>query len=365
MISYIRPVFSFKEYVGCFIYRRKKAAESLMELRRRGAKFLYVREKQRYCLSSFLRDIGWRKEKILMPAYTCSSLDDAVRDSGNIPLFYDITDDFKVDLFSLKKEAQKGIKAIIISDVYGIRMDIAEYLSSVVEKPLIIADYAHHESLDFDSDNRRYLDVAIFSSAYYKPISSSGVGILAVISNQVSAKDSVYIDDSFWASLIDNLKLFAVNFLLRSRLLKYVYRVSKHNKEAGFDRSRPATLVSLSHINKFFLPHDKTDRVRLNDLLKEKFRFFNPIQPLNIHKTYFSIVVGEMQKEAIHSMCLKKGVLLGNIFGVIAGKDSGHCPNALHYSKRVLNLPFLREGSLRDEEKMISTILEVIADDSI
>jgi len=358
MISYIRPDFSFNEIWRTFIFRKKIAAKSLKKLKRIGIRSLYIREKQRYCLSSFLQDMEWVGENILIPAYTCASVANAIRISGNTPLFYDVTDDFQVDLNSLKVEAEKGIKAIIISDVYGIKMDISSYISTISKKPLIIADFAHYESFEFNINDRDYVDVVMFSSAYYKPISSSGIGVLAIVSNRIEIEDSIQINDSFISSIIGAIKICLISFILRSTILKYIYHFVVQKDKVCFEKVKPAPLISLAQINKFFTLNK--DRNALNSLYYENFNTLNPIQPGNNSKTYFSIIVDETKRKELHSYCLKRGILLGNIFGRIAGNGNNNCPKAIYLSKRVLNLPYLRDISPYEQKKIILTVLDAL-----
>jgi len=362
MIPYIRPEVSVRDIVRSLLSYRRKAKESLEMLKRLGAKSLYIREKQRYCLCDFLMDMGWTNENILLPGFTCDSVAEAVRESGNTPLFYDITPDFEVDKETFEKEAAKGIKAVILSDVYGINMDISPYRSKVPAGTLIIADFAHREYISFDVQGREYIDVIMFSSAYYKPIPSCGIGILAVVSDKVTLQDSIQANYSLFMCILACIRLLLIDVLLISSVAGFAYQFSrrkggKNDLNNLFDKANPALAISLVQISKCFSA--KREGGELYDLYSTELNDLEFVRPTPKGRmTYCSFLVNSAKKNEIHSFCLKKGLLLGNIFGDIAGKGHANCPNANFISKKVLNLPYLTSISKKEKQKAISIILD-------
>jgi len=329
-----------------------------------GARSIYIRKKQRYALTAFLKDIGWSNRRILIPAFTCHSVSQAIKKSGNNVYFYDINKDFTVNIGSLKKTSENGVDAVIVSDVYGIEMDISQWLNETDKHPLIIGDFAHHENISFNSMERKYCDVVMYSSAYYKPIASSGAGILAVISDRVDTEDSLMIDFSLFRAIYDSLIIYAIDKILEFPIVKYVIDFIIKNEGETYRHAlktvEAASSVSLAQIL------DSIDRSPMNrkEIKRSYLSYMSSLVFIDNKKeeamTYLSFLVEPGAIKRIHAEALKKGVLLGRIFHDIAGMGDESCPTANYTSQRVLNLPFLRINKKDRIKKVSHIVLEAI-----
>ena len=73
--------------------------------------------------------------------YNCNSVMSAVEKAEHKCVFIDVTDEFKIDLRDLQKK-RNDIKALVVTNLYGIRNDIDEVKKIIKEIP-IIEDCAH------------------------------------------------------------------------------------------------------------------------------------------------------------------------------------------------------------------------------
>jgi len=342
MIPYIAPSHKLTELIRTVNYRETLAYELINRLRRNGAHSIYVREKLRYALSSFLSDAGYFKKRILVSAYTCNTVAQAVKSVGAIPIYYDITKDFQPDIKSLINEANKDIAAVIISDVYGVPQNIHPWLQNLSNKPLVIADFAHHLDFDFDLGNRPWIDVILFSSNYYKPISSVGCGILCILTDKLDLEDSIMINNNYLRAVKKTVLLWLINLALHSPFLPFIYRniFKKSGDKRLFslkEMSKPASTVALAQA---FVSRRTCNRKENYDIYQRSIPNI-PIIECGENATYYSILVTPEEKEHIHREALRRGLLLGRIFGEIAGKGSLSCPASNDLANRVLNMPFL------------------------
>lgn len=369
MITYISPKLSFKYLLRSLFYYKDRARRVIDYCYDTGAKSVYLRKKQRYALTSFLKDIGWKNKNVLIPAYTCRSIRDAVEASGNCVSFYDINSHFNPDIASIEAVARKSrIDAIIISDVYGVKMDISYFLKMIDYKPLIIADFAHYDNIDVKNIKRKYIDIVMYSSAYYKPVPSSGLGLLLVISDRIKSKSSVLVSYSWLKAVVASVKLIAIKIILSTIFMKYFLKFRKGSTQLENEFyitkiSEPVAAISLSQIENKFVPHKSNNHKKALFLnYQQSIKALNSFLPYSDCLTYFTILVPEDKRDYFHLRALDCGLLLGRIFGNIAGEGEDNCPVSNMISRRVLNLPYLICLNDKKKKRIIKIINEVIED---
>jgi len=358
MIPYISPEFTFSQLVKAIIHRKKEFQEFYRKTSEEGAKSIYIREKQRYALADFLNDVGMNNQRVLVPAFTCRSVADAVREANAIPVYYDITPNLEVDLVSIEKAAKDGVEAIIVSDIYGKHMDIYDWLDSLVERPVVIGDFAHHDEIRLTDVNRPYFDVVMYSSAYYKPMRSMGFGLLCLLTDKVQVKDSILISTSIVSATFGTLKIWLTSILLKSFLFNTVYKlIQLINKKIHvvdvFDSKRPANIAAFSQYIRSSVP-DKKERNLIAEYYKKMLPSLTAISGGG-NETYYSVLIEPDIRNNLHKEALKQGVFLGNIISDIACTDEKECPNAMYLSKRITNLPFL---CCINKYKKVTTIIK-------
>lgn len=342
MIAYISPDKGLASLLGIFSQRRSLSQSLIRTLRAAGARAIYVRARQRYALASFLADAGFRGKRVLVPGYTCDTVATAVRAAGAKPVFYDAGSDFQPDFHSLDRNLTASASAIIVSDVYGVSQDIGAWLNGLPERPLVIGDFAHHYGFEFDRAGRPWLDVVMFSSSYYKPIRSTGCGLLCVLSKSPAVDDSILLDDGIGADLKNTLLLWFIKQVLRSPFLPWLYRrlIAREVESQAFDldaAQAPAGTIALAQV---FAGQAEDCRAENRDVYRRKLTGV-PVIGVDANSTYYTIQLPARLRDRFHQLALRRGLLLGRIFGDIAGREDEGCPHANELAERVLNLPFL------------------------
>ena len=158
-------------------------------------------------------------------AYNCHTVANAVVNAGCTPIFIDVTEDLHIDIASIPS----GLDAIVVTNLFGIRNDIAAIRKRCPDA-IIIVDNAHGYGLPVEGDFTVY-------SINQGKMPALGEGGILVVSNQ----DSVFrqkIDD-IYASLpkygyVAQVKLFCsmlVKAIAYSRCLYWLtMRMKKSSK---------------------------------------------------------------------------------------------------------------------------------------
>ncbi len=131
-----------------------------------------------------------RKDKVAITAFNCPAVIDSILNVGAEPIFVDINDCGGFDLSHLKKSIRKGVKAIIITHVYGIVDNIKEIEKICrADNVLIINDLAQVNSF-FSKDINEFGSVQIYSFGPEKPIFSLNIGIITTKEENIATKIS-------------------------------------------------------------------------------------------------------------------------------------------------------------------------------
>lgn len=142
----------------------------------------------RFALLDFLlgirNEIGEKRE-VLVPAFTCSVVCDAVLRAGFVPIFYEISEaNFCIDVGDVKKKLTTKTAAIILQDTFGISAETNELKEIALQRKIVvIQDYALAVP---DPDTDLFGDLVMFSFDHTKPINTivGGVGLLKTTGNQ-------------------------------------------------------------------------------------------------------------------------------------------------------------------------------------
>lgn len=129
---------------------------------RYGIAFAYGRS----AIVAVCKVLGINEAEIIMPAYTCRVVAEAVVVSGNRPAFVDIDlADFNMDIRAMKDALTSRTRAIIATHMHGYPVDVEEIRATAAdERILIIEDAALLGPLNSDSGGTRLGgDITIFS----------------------------------------------------------------------------------------------------------------------------------------------------------------------------------------------------------
>ncbi len=205
--------------------------------------FLYW--KGRVALYSFLKAINIKEDdEIIIPAYTCVVVANAIIYLGAKPIYVDIDiDTYNANIDNIKRAITSNTKAIICQNTFGLSSNIEEIIEIANKHNLYtIEDCTHGFGGTYkDKPNGTYCDAAFFSTQWNKPF-STGIGGFLLINNKVLIENVNIVNKNLLPPSIKQktiLKIlyFAKNkFLLGSTywILIKIYRfLSKNNLVVG------------------------------------------------------------------------------------------------------------------------------------
>lgn len=98
----------------------------------------------RYGIFQALRSLrGTQGKVVLVPAYDCPVVVQAIVDAGLRPRFYKIATDLSPDATDLRRKWASDVRAIIITNYFGFPADMAAVTDDMRQSALIIEDCAH------------------------------------------------------------------------------------------------------------------------------------------------------------------------------------------------------------------------------
>jgi len=165
---------------------------------------IFLFNRGRDALYIALRALGVTpKDEVILQAFTCIAVPAPILWLGATPRYTDIDPkSFNIDLDKLQSNINEFTKAIIIQHTFGNIFDIKtvrEVVDQVnkdrkeKDKIYIIEDCAHHSILS-NKDVLKYSDIALFSFAQDKSISSTQGGLVVVKSPNIAKVFSILYD---------------------------------------------------------------------------------------------------------------------------------------------------------------------------
>lgn len=347
----------------------------------------------RTALQMALEAIGMKEgDEVLVQAYTCVVVINAIRWSGARPIFVDIKDDFNIDFDDLKNKKTDKTKAIIVQHTFG---KTTESLDKIItwskENNLIIIEDCAHSLGARHNDQLlgTFGDIGMFSFGSDKIISCVRGGALITNNLELSLKIKKEKNSLPYPKRIKTIQhllhypLFSLSkplynmgigkgILYLAKKLnifnKIIYREEKLGLPVNFYPSKLAN--SLAKI--LFFQIDKIEI--FNRHRREIARFYNDnIVNKNIKKPIwneesvwlrYNILLE--QPQVLYREAKEQGIILGNWYDTpIAPKDIdiekteyyvGQCPKTEELSSRSINLPTDHFISIRDARRIVQII---------
>jgi hypothetical protein len=224
-----------------------------------------------------------------------------------------------------------------------VRELVLEHFHDAADRPLLISDLAHAQSITPEDNRVNGYDVLLYSLAYYKPMSFPDLGIGVLRGNLTVERNTIELDNSVVKTLLELIVFYGREIVLKTPLLKLLYRIAPPKGE-GSDWSIPKSRVLSSNVA--FLEHvigrDRSD-------LQWQFLYYDrilagisQIRSLSIDRTlanYYPISVEPRYRNQLHEFCLKQNIYLGRIFAYIDPDPQGIYRYGDWLADRVLNLP--------------------------
>lgn len=231
---------------------------------------LFLYWKGRIGLYSLLKAMGVEEgDEVILPAYTCVVVPNAIIYLGAIPIYVDVSaETYNMDISEVEKAITAKTKAIICQNTYGLSTDL-EVLQAIANKNKIftIEDCTHGFGGTYnDIANGLSCDAAIYSTQWNKPF-SSGIGGFTVTNNaDLSSK---------LLELENQLTLPSSNELFKLKILYFVkrYLINKYNYWPMVNFYR-----WLSHNTPIVVGSSSAGEINSTSIPKDYFKGFSEVQ---------------------------------------------------------------------------------------
>lgn len=316
-------------------------------------------------------------DEILVQAYTCVVVANAIKWTGAKPVYVDIDDGFNMSPASLESRLTNKSKILIIQHTFGLPAKLNELLDIAKHHNLkVIEDCAHSLGARYDGElTGAFGDIGMLSFGSDKIISCVRGGALITANDAIAAKLQSYYDQLTKPSLpktiqhlfhypifyiakpVYNLYIGKIILKLAKKLNiinKIIYKPEKAGERVNFYPAKLANALA----NILCLQLDKIDE--LNRHRQSIARFYNehlkneqiviPAQA-GIRKFENSVflrypILTENPKKLM-AFAKKQGIILGDWYNAPitpgdlnkTGYKAGSCPNAERLAALSVNLP--------------------------
>ncbi len=221
----------------------------------RDPKGIYLFWKARVAFYAVLKSMGVSAgDEVILPAYTCVVVPNAILYLGAEPIYVDIDPDtYNMDISRLREAITDRTKVIVCQNTYGLAPELDEIISIANELGLYtVEDSAHGMGGRYKGRPNGLVADATFFSTQWNKAFSTGIGGFAVAnSKQLQRKLAVIENEasrpSFWD--VTNLRvLYFVRKYLINNLTYYwlikVYRfLSSHNLIVGSSNGKEISSI--------------------------------------------------------------------------------------------------------------------------
>jgi perosamine synthetase len=143
MISSYRPYFDGSEILAALLPGRGRIDFEAAVASCVGARYALAFAYARSGMVALFRSLGLVRAEVIMPAYTCSVVAEAVVVSGNRPVFVDIDlADYNMDVKALKHALTSQTRAIIATHMHGYPADVDAIRQAVGDDRVAIIEDA-------------------------------------------------------------------------------------------------------------------------------------------------------------------------------------------------------------------------------
>ncbi|OIO19539.1 MAG: hypothetical protein COY69_00680 [Candidatus Magasanikbacteria bacterium CG_4_10_14_0_8_um_filter_32_14] len=358
------------------------------------AKFVITFDSGRTALQKAIEAVGIKSEdEVLVQAYTCLVVSNAINWAGGKPIYVDVDDNFNMEVEDLKKKITTKSKILIIQHTFGKAANLNKLLQIAKENNLIvIEDCAHSLGTKYnDKLTGTFGDIGMFSFGSDKIISSSRGGAL-ITNNEKLAEKILLLNKKLALSTIRttlqnlfNFPVFYIGKMMYDIVLgkiflaiaqkigltsKIIYKKEKSCVKLKFYPAKyPNSLakILLNQLDKLDeMNKHRQEIAHIYDKLLDSNKMQKPsVSDDNIFLRYTILV--ENPEELI-KMAKKHKIILGNWYdSVIAPKDkdinmsktgyiNGSCPNAEKLAKLTVNLPTNKNITYNQAKKIAELI---------
>jgi len=356
----------------------------------------------RSALWAFFKAMDIQNAEVVQPAYTCSVVGHATVESGNIPVFVDISlADYNMDYEKLAQAITAKTRVVIPTHLFGYPMDINRVHAIVQDaearfghRIYIIQDCAH--SFEAEWQGRSVIrsgDGALFGLGISKQITSIFGGMFTTDNDEIAERmrkfrDTTYAPGSWVRSLKRALYLMAVypafsegiyglvywlqeRTPLLNRLTKAYHLDQKIHLPPDFkiQMTPVEAAVGIAQLRKYL--EIKSARRKIADFYFDHIKL-PPDWVMAPHipgATYSHFVLRVPDRMRVMAQAAAHGVQLGQLIeysmphlaAYRSYADPSEFPNSLLCSQTTINLPIHPGLSPQDVEKVIHAIAETVS----
>lgn len=358
---------------------------------------VYLFDSGRSALEIALRALGVGKgDEVIVQAYTCVVVINAIRWIGATPIYVDVTDNFTIDTNQLEQKISPRTKVIIAQHTFGIPADIDTICSIAQKRGIrVIEDCAHTIGGEYKGGKLGTIgDIGMFSFGSDKVISCGRGG--ALIARDDSIGESIQSEyqklaypKRWWVlPYLWNFPIFVIGKILYrigiGKILlaglkqlsisgRVIYEKEKKGERSHFKVSKLAN--SLCHIlyNQLeTLDETNEHRNEIAHWYREEIYVKKIQQPQKLENNFFvRYPLRVNNPREMHNYCKKKGILLGDWYDTVIAPDDiemgktgyrmGDCPVAEKLAQESINLPTSRRITIKQADT-ISHILNTLYD---
>lgn len=339
-----------------------------------------------------------KSDEVLLQAYTCVAVPDAIIWSSAKPVYVDIDPKtFNMSSADLQKKISTHSKVLIIQHTFGLNADLDALLKIAKKNKLfVIEDCAHSLGAGYKGTKLgTFGDAAIFSFGRDKVISSVFGGIVTTDDNSLFLKLSKLQTQAKTVStnwLLEQLlhpyltevikRVYSFLFIGKSAmfLLQKLNLLSKAVEEKEKSGARPSFFFSKMPNALALLAISQMERLDTFNSYRRKVaqKYFEALKNLPVElptkakeSIYLRFTIKTQNSRQLLKFCSKKNIFLGDWyrypiapFGVNLSKlkyKTGSCPVAEKVSELSVNLPTNPNIQPGDVERVIATLKEFYA----
>ena len=331
-------------------------------------------------------------DEVLLQAYTCVVVANAVRWTGATPVYVDAREDFTMDPDDLEKKITAKGKVVIVQHTFGLPAQMDRLFFLAKKHGLkVIEDCA--QSLGSSWQEQKlgtFGDLAILSFGSDKGVSCARGG--GVVTNDPELAERVRacqrrLPPTSRLKIFQHLTHYPVFafgkayyhlgvgkwILWLAKKLgiinRIIYQPEKHGQQVSFYPTQlPNALAAilLRQLSEFeeTIKHRVWVVARYRQLLKSNARVHLPPEQAGTVWLRFPLLVAEPRR--LHSLAKRQGIILGDWYQTViapgdidpgeTGYTIGQCPEAERLAARSINLPTDRALGEREITRIVSTI---------
>lgn len=235
MIPRLKPDYNYEELIAAFSFFRKNSVCKFEEefAKKLETEYALAFPYGRSALYAILKSLNISNQEIILPAYTCVVVANAIVHSGNIPRFVDISlDDYNMDLNLLEQNITERTGAIIATHLFGypLNVNLLNEIVNLAEKKYgkkirIIQDCAHSFGAKWNEmPVNTKGDVAFYGLNVSKIISSIFGGMITTNDHELYRKLEKYRRQTFKTpTFLKTLKRLLYLVAVKSAFNKSIY----------------------------------------------------------------------------------------------------------------------------------------------